>query len=87
MKENGNSNSKKPSQITSYITPKDKIQEIPHRPTKISEFLKAKKNANFEIDLSSLSKKTFASLINKEQKFQNQSKKKEEEKKVSIISD
>ena len=31
--------------------------EIPYRPTKISEFLKAKKNANFNIDFSSLSEK------------------------------
>ena len=36
---------------------KIKNEEIPHRIMKISEFLKAKKKANFELDLSSVSKK------------------------------
>ena len=56
---------------------------ISHRPTKISEFLKAKKNANFDIDLSLLSKKTFTSLISDFKK--NKINKKEEEIKVSNI--
>jgi hypothetical protein len=48
-----------------------KIEDIPYRGTKISEFLKAKKNANFDIDLSSLSQKTFTSLIGDSKKYQN----------------
>ena len=55
--------------------------EIPYRPTKISEFLKAKKNANFNIDFSSLSEKTFTSLIGDTKKYN--SKQKEEEIKTS----
>ena len=49
----------------------NKIEDIPYRGTKISEFLKAKKNANFDIDLSSLSQKTFTSLIGDSKKYQN----------------
>ena len=85
MKENENNSLKnKESDInTNDNSITNKIMEIPHRPTKISEFLKAKKNANIDIDLSLLSKKTFTSLISDSKK--NQNNKKEEEKKVSNI--
>ena len=87
MKENEDSKSKMPNTIENDDSSKNKNQEIPHRPTKISDFLKAKRNTNIDIDLSSLSKKTFTSLINEAQKYQGQSKKKEEEIKVSNIPD
>lgn len=58
---------------------------IPFRPTKLSEFLKAKKNANIDIDLTSLSQKTFTSLIGDSKK--NIIKQKEEEAKISKNSD
>ena len=43
--------------------PKIKNEEKPHRLMKISEFLKAKKNTNIDIDLSSVTKKTYSTLI------------------------
>ena len=62
-KDNSNNATNNPQQT--------KIEDIPYRGTKISEFLKAKKNANFDIDLSSLSQKTFTSLIGDSKKYQN----------------
>ena len=70
-----NPNNNNPSQ--------NKNEGIPYRPTKISEFLKAKKNSNFDIDFSSLSEKTFTSLIGDSKKYK--IKPKEEEIKISKI--
>ena len=54
----------KTSNITNNNIPsQNNNEEIPHRMTKISEILKAKRNSNFDIDFSSLSKKTVTSLI------------------------
>ena len=87
MKESDDTKAEtKVSNTTNDDPSKNKNQEIPHKPSKIAEFLKAKKNANFDIDLSSLSKKTYTSLINEAQKYQNKIKNKEEEIKVSNIA-
>ena len=69
--KNKTSNDTSSSNIPSSNIPiPNKRDQIPHRPTKISEFLKAKKNANINIDLSSISQKTLTSLIG-EKKIQN----------------
>ena len=73
-KESNDTNSNIPS---SNIPIPNKRDQIPHRPTKISEFLKAKKNANINIDLSSITQKTLSSLIG-QKKIQNQEEKKVE---------
>ena len=87
MKESDDTKAEtKVSNTTNDDPSKNKNQEIPHKPSKIAEFLKAKKNANFDIDLSSLSKKTYTSLMNEAQKYQNKIKNKEEEIKVSNIA-
>lgn len=62
---------------------KIKNEEKPHRLMKISEFLKAKKNTNIDIDLSSVTKKTYSTLIDGSSKNSNLEKKKEEEKNIS----
>lgn len=74
MEENEESKTKISNDITNNNLPQNKVENIPYRETKISEFLKAKKNANFDIDLSSLSEKTFTSLIGDPKKYQNKQK-------------
>ena len=75
MEEKKESKKETLSNISSNNTPQNKVDQIPHRPTKISEFLKAKKNSNINIDLSSISQKTLTSLIG-EKKILNQEEKK-----------
>lgn len=75
MEEKKESKKETSTDISSNNPPQNKVDQIPHRPTKISEFLKAKKNSNINIDLSSISEKTLTSLIG-EKKILNQEEKK-----------
>ena len=76
MEENSESKLKVSNATNNNIFSENFNEEIPYRVAKISEILKAKKNANFDIDFSSLSKKTFTSLFGDKK---NQKKPKEEE--------
>ena len=75
MEEKKESKRETSTDISSNNPSQNKVDQIPHRPTKISEFLKAKKNSNINIDLSSISEKTLTSLIG-EKKILNQEEKK-----------
>ena len=85
MKENNTTKNKIINRTARENPSKIKNEEIPHRIMKISEFLKAKKKANFDLDLSSVSKKTYTTLIGDPLKNKNNQKKKEEEIKTSNI--
>ena len=75
MEEKKESKKEASSDISMNNPVQNKVDQIPHRPTKISEFLKAKKNANINIDLSSITEKTLTSLIG-EKNIINQEEKK-----------
>ena len=82
--KDSNAAKNKASNTSSTENPsKIKNEEKPHRLMKISEFLKAKKNTNIDIDLSSVSKTTYSTLIDGSSKNKNLEKKKEEEKNIS----
>ena len=83
MKDSNAAKNKASNTTATENPPKIKNEEKPNRIMKISEFLKAKKNANIDIDLSSVSKKTYSTLIDDSSKKKNLEKKKEEEKNIS----